>query len=350
VIPKLDLTVEMASWKGRVNYARVVYPWTQVEGQVQPPESLFKKGRNIFLLVVALTGLFFIALLARRNWKSGRTDRRGALRLGIAKFVLAFIVWTGVVHPVPDANMIGLFFSALGDWLLAGAFLWILYVALEPALRARWPHSIVTWNRVLAGNWLDAQVGAHILIGAAVAGMLMAAATAVEMFFGTKNQMGGAGSLFVTLGTREWIANHAAVLMNALNVGLVGFFIIFGLRVLVRRDVFAALIASLLFTMAEGNVVNSPDWQLKAAVYFVIFAVLVFVVLRLGLVAIFSTIFFVNGQGAILLGGDWKAWYAPAGLASLLLLMGIAIFAFWRSLGSRELLGSTEPEGHYRTA
>ena len=49
-----------------------------------------------------------------------------------------------------------------------GAALALLYIALEPLVRARWPHSIVTWNRLLAGRWLDAQVGSHILIGATV--------------------------------------------------------------------------------------------------------------------------------------------------------------------------------------
>jgi hypothetical protein len=39
----------------------------------------------------------------------------------------------------------------------------------------------------------------------------------------------------------------------------------------------------------------------------------------------------------ITLGTDWTTWYTPAGLASFLLLLGIAIFAFWRSLGTREL-------------
>ena len=34
--------------------------------------------------------------------------------------------------------------------------------------------------------------------------------------------------------------------------------------------------------------------------------------------------------------------FAPAGLATLVLLLGIAMFAFWRSLGSRELLGNEE--------
>jgi hypothetical protein len=55
--------------------------------------------------------------------------------------------------------MISLAYGQPGDWLLWGAGFWLLYLALEPAVRAHWPHSIVTWNRILAGRWKDAQVG-----------------------------------------------------------------------------------------------------------------------------------------------------------------------------------------------
>jgi serine/threonine-protein kinase len=58
--------------------------------------------------------------------------------------------------------------AAAGDWLVAAAILFLVYLALEPAVRARWPHSIVTWNRVLAGRWRDPQVASDVLIGAAV--------------------------------------------------------------------------------------------------------------------------------------------------------------------------------------
>ena len=52
--------------------------------------------------------------------------------------------------------------------------IWLLYIALEPAVRARWPHAILTWSRVLAGRWQDAQVAAHVLYGALV-GLIIAA-------------------------------------------------------------------------------------------------------------------------------------------------------------------------------
>jgi len=75
------------------------------------------------------------------------------------------------------------------------------------------------------------------------------------------------------------------------------------------------------------------------AVYVLVFAVLIVMLLRWGLVATIMTIFFVNSFDKIGLGADWKTWYTPSGVATLLLLLGITAIAFWRSLGGRELIG-----------
>ena len=72
--------------------------------------------------------------------------------------------------------------------------------------------------------------------------------------------------------------------------------------------------------------------------------VLMFVLLRFGLVAIMAAACFINSIDAITLGGDWKTWYAPAGLATVTMLLGIAVFGFWRSLGQRELIGGKVAE------
>lgn len=53
-----------------------------------------------------------------------------------------------------------------------------------------------------------------------------------------------------------------------------------------------------------------------------------------------DAVFFIDSSNLINLGADWKTWYAAAGLATFFLVVGIAIFAFWRSLGSRELFSA----------
>ncbi|MGD0871248.1 MAG: serine/threonine-protein kinase [Bryobacteraceae bacterium] len=340
-IPNLDLTVDMATWKGRVTEAKVEYDWKQAGGPAAGQSQAAQVRGIIFL---ALRGLAVLAavLLARRNWKLGRTDRKGALRIATAVFFLGMIGWLGTVHAVPSDSMFGLFFASAATWLVSGIAIWLLYLALEPSVRARWPHSLVTWNRLLAGRWLDAQVGAHILIGAAVGSAVWTAASVVDELTG--NTMGGAGGLAATLGTRQWIAFHASDFSGVLFIGLLFFFALTGLRHLVKKDAVAAVLAALFFTLVNGNPLDSPDWKVKCAIYFGMFAVLIFVLLRYGLVAIMAAACFINSLDSITLGGDWKTWYAPAGLATVTMLLGIALFAFWRSLGSRELIGGKVAE------
>ena len=340
-IPKTEATVQIGSWKGRVTYVKVGSPW-DLPAKVSQPQSSLLSRILFFLLAISL---FFTVLLARRNWKLGRVDRKGALRLAVVRFALAMAVWIGTVHWVPDGGML---FQSSGDWLLSGALLWILYLALEPELRARWPHSIVTWNRLLAGQWRDAQVGAHILIGSTVGVLLWLSAELIQIWFGKPGVLGSEGGLSITLGSRAWLATHAATLGTALPGGFILFLSIFGLRMWLRRDLWAALLAAaigVLFNI-NSNGVNFTDLRIMLPIYFFLFTVLIFVLLRLGLVAAFAALFFVNTCGKIVVGSDWTTWYAPYGLATLALLLSIAIFAFWRSLGARELLGGAAVNAH----
>ncbi|PWU08115.1 MAG: hypothetical protein C5B51_08420 [Terriglobia bacterium] len=331
-IPNADLLVEMGSWKGRVTFAKVNTPWDKpLQAQTQSPWL----GR--LLLSIVVLGLFFTTLLARRNWRLGRADRRGAVRLGAVRFLLGFAVWIGTVHALPDTSLATSFFESIGDWLLSAALLWIMYLALEPELRARWPHSIVTWNRLLAGRWRDAQVGAHILIGATVGALIWVGADLVELWFGKHNVLGPEGGVAILLGSRAWFATVARDLGSVLYVGLILFLCMFGVRQWVRKDVLAALVAAAVAVPFNFNG-HFNDWQVLLPVYFVLFAALAFVLLRLGLVAAFAAVFFIDSFGKIVIGADWTTWYAPYGIAQLTLLLSIVLFAFWRSLGSRELL------------
>jgi serine/threonine-protein kinase len=231
-------------------------------------------------------------------------------------------------------------FVAIAGWLLDAAIVWLLYLALEPALRARWPHSIVTWNRLLAGKWNDAQVGAHILIGAVVGAVLWTAADLSDHLTGSKDSLDAGGAWLFALGTRQWIGGHAEQFAAALTTGLVIFFCMFGMKMLFRNDIIAAVVAALLFTFSAGNVFSAQNMALTAGIYVTIYAVLLFLLLRLGLVATIATIYFLDTFNAIVLGSDWTTWYAPSAIATIALLLCISVFAFRTSLGDRQLLGS----------
>jgi serine/threonine-protein kinase len=245
------------------------------------------------------------------------------------------VIWLGTVHAVPSSDMITLALSSFATWLAWGLGFCLLYLALEPAVRANWPHSLVTWNRMVAGQWKDAQVASHVLIGAAVGAAVWTTAGAVD--FSSVEGMSGTSGLNAAVDTRHWIAAHTSTLAGDLMTGLICFFALTGLRQLVKRDWVAAAIAAMFFTFTNSGGFTASNWEFKTAMYLFVFGVLLMVLLRYGLLTIIAAAFFIDSFDSLGLGGDWKAWYAPAGLATVALLAGIAIYAFWRSLRSREV-------------
>ncbi len=78
-------------------------------------------------------------LLARHNIKLGRADWRSAFRLSGFLFALAMISWTLGTHHMASAAEVIIVFMGLSINLLIAVFMWLLYVALEPYVRRRWP-------------------------------------------------------------------------------------------------------------------------------------------------------------------------------------------------------------------
>jgi len=54
---------------------------------------------------------------------------------------------------------------ALSAALFLAAVFWVMYVAAEPYIRRRWPQSLISWSRLVAGAFRDPLVGAHMLMG-----------------------------------------------------------------------------------------------------------------------------------------------------------------------------------------
>jgi serine/threonine-protein kinase len=337
VLPGTELILQAAWWRGRVTEMMLQFPADAPSAPAKTAESFLAPTRDIVNLVLPIVGAFFAALIARRNWKQGRADRRGALRVAMARFFLGLAAWACTAHPVPTKAMLGLFQNAAADVLAASVILWLVYLAIEPAVRARYPHSIITWNRLLSGRWLDAQVAGDVLIGAALGCGLWMGAQSLEMGNGAVHT---GGNLRAMLDTRHWIARQIDLTAVSINIGLLVFAVICFLRRVLRYDLLAALATAVLFTFTEIEAVQG-GWT-GVALFVVVYGMLAFLLMRVGLVATISAIMFINIFSAIWLGADWKAWYAPAGIATILFALSIALTAFWKSLGSRELLGGEE--------
>lgn len=339
VLPQAEVVVELATFHGRVTRVRVAPPWSKPDPKPHMEASTAGEVRNIYADAISFVLFGFAILFARRNWNLGRVDRKGALRVAAARFALAALAWLGLVHAVPTDAMINLAEGGIADWLFSAALIWLLYLALEPAVRARWPHSIVTWNRLLGGRWHDPQVGSHVLIGAAVGCLMLQFFSVVGLLVAGRDSLGITGDLSFIEGTRQWIGGHAMHMGDALGTGLGFFFALFCVRTVCKRDWLAAAVASLLGVWLEGVIVGSEHWLVFLAMDLVVYFVLFLMMLRFGLVATISAVLFFKCAQAIVLGLDWTTWYAPYGLATLALSLAIAIGAFRLSLGSRSLFG-----------
>jgi serine/threonine-protein kinase len=339
-IPHTELVVEAAWWKGQITRASIAIARPKAANNAAAGPTLLGSMRSVGLRLLEIAGGFLVLLMAVRNLRLRRTDLQGSLRVAAACFLLAGLGWAGWVHPLASDALIDHALAASGDWLLSAAMLFLVYLALEPEVRARWPHSIVTWNRVLAGRWRDPKVASDVLIGAAVGAAMF---TLFKLFFVVISRhvepVNFDASLNFAMGTRHWIGGHAGALADGLRTGLMIFLTIFALRQILRYDAMAAVAAAVLFTMTQSDVIYAKEWAVIALVYVAVYSALAFVLLRYGLVVTIAGVFFADAGNSVLLGWDWSAWYAPYGIASLLLLIAIAVWAFWRSLGGRDLIG-----------
>ncbi len=347
-LPDIPLTVEAGWWRGHLTYFRARFPWQKPAGVEEPQSASQAFAQNLGYLV-ALVGVTFAGLLARRNWRQGRGDRRGALRVAAALFLLTTARELLVVHVIPTADLIDYLVHALAIGLFLGGAGWVLYLALEPALRSRWPHSIVTWNRLLAGRWSDPLVQSHILIGMAIGAVSWLVATGTSYLDDSWEPLSVVGNISSGVSLRLWLANLVQLAQGALQTGLILFFTLFGFKVLLKRDWFAALTSAILFTVLSGAL-SAPSAKVTVPVILAIYLMIALVLLRSGLVTVIGLVFGINLMGINLLGMDPARWWGGYGLAALLLHAGMATYAFAKSLGGRELLEDTGPRPAPRTA
>lgn len=121
----------------------------------------------LFYLLVIFAALYG----AQHHLRAGRADVAGATKLA-AILLFAHIVFVVVsMHWGGPENAVHAFqglFTGFGK----AAILAVLWLALEPTVRRRAPHLLISMTRLLAADWRDARVGRDVLLGL-LAGSLM---------------------------------------------------------------------------------------------------------------------------------------------------------------------------------
>ena len=161
----LPLRVEAASFRGRPVYFQLIGPWTHPYRMQPDTRTAGQKAGGAVGIAVGLLAIGAAVLVARRNYVSGRADRRGSLRLATVVLGLHLALWLCRGHHFLGLEEVGLLLLAIGNSLAMAALCWLLYVALEPYVRKHWPQAIISWSRLLAGRVRDPLVGRDLLFG-----------------------------------------------------------------------------------------------------------------------------------------------------------------------------------------
>jgi len=327
----VQLPVEAAALGGRVVFFDrgdgFASGETSERPQSPPAQSAGDVINAILIVLVTTLGVAF----AFRNVRRRRSDRRGAFRLLAAGYLIDILTWVLLADHVPEPNYELRLVEMASSWAsLRAAVLWVAYVAIEPYVRRRWPHGMVSWNRLLAGRFTDPKLAADILIG-------VASGCATALLF-QLNQVFiqpwvDLGPLTAMRGPRQslglWLADlHSSVVLAFLTLVL---FVL--LRTVLRRDSLAIAAVCLIQGAAATSAGLFPG--LVLAVQYLL--VLLFLV-RFGFVAIATGIFVYTVLVSFPITANLFIWYTGTSLSALLSVAVIATAACWSTLARQRLI------------
>ena len=329
------LRIEAASYRGKPVFFSLIGDWKKPDRMKPPEDSTGKRISGIITLVMVVSGLFGASWLARRNHRQGRSDWDGALRLATVMFVLQMLLWLCRGHLMPSLATLGLFIIAISTSLFISSATCVLYLALEPWVRRRWPHAIISWTRLMSGQVRDPLVGRDILFGVmlGVVWILIFQIHSIPMMHrGSSPQL---YSLDYLMGGRQALGAWLAQIPASIVGTLLFFFLLLGVKAILRKDWLAAVAFVAIYALPPGltssyMVVELPTWIL-------IYAVAVLIVFRFGLIPLAVAIFTVNMLSNVPLTADFSAWYMSTSMLALLSVVGLAAWGFHYSLGGQPL-------------
>ena len=351
--PDVPIRVEAGAWQGRPVFFRIVTPWTRSSRMIERDVGAGLRAAFAILLVLLLVILGVGALLARRNLRLGRGDRRGALRLAGFLFLVGLLEWLALAHHVAAMSEAGLFLlGAIPLALFSGGISWLVYVALEPYVRRLWPQTLISWSRLLAGKFRDPLVGRDILVG----GVTGLAINAFFWFFmrlpswltGAPPERPG---LFFTegfAGLRQVVGLMMLQVSNAVLFPMAFLFLIVLLLFLLRKRWLAmgAFIAILTVVTAlqfdsllVGVLTGAMSW-----------GIILFVIVRFGLLAIVFTFLISSWVQVLPAPPNASAWFAGRWVFLIGVILGLVVYGFVVSLGGRRIFRDTLLEERPRAA
>jgi hypothetical protein len=333
---QFPLRVEAAAWRGKPVYFAMIGPWTHPERMRPAEQSSGEKAANVMLLCVLALLLTGSVWFAHWNHKRGRGDRQGAYRLAFFVFCVEMALWLTKGHLVPAAITVGLFVLAVSTALFISGFVGTLYLAVEPYVRRYWPQAIISWTRLARGRVRDPLVGRDVLFGTVLGGVwsvIIIVMNLVTTRFGAAPVL---GVMDYFLGGRRAVGAMLFQIPSSISGTLIFFFLIFFLRIVLRKQWLAA--AGFILILSSVPVLTSDSPWVLAPFVVLIYTIAAIVVVHFGLIALAAGIFVADLLGNLPATSDFSAWYASGPVFALVLVAALAGWGFHTALAGRPLI------------
>ncbi len=318
-----------------------------VSSDTAPPsrQPWFSRGArsssNEVLLAVFSLALFIGGgILARRNLHRGYGDTRGGRRLAIV-VACGGVVWTVLrAHHSPLAMEEWVFLLMATGWSLVWtAFAWLNYISLEPYVRRWWPHTLISWARLLSGRVRDPLVGrdvlAGLLAGVGLVGLLIARAE-VARRTGVAVKPLDQAYVLESLRPVAYFGLIVYFAIDVLNFSLAMLGTLLLLRVVVRNEPISIVIWVLIVSTLNLGYSAMP-WDVVFAIALAAFAVAVMI--RFGLLSTAVMLLFTDLLTRLPVSLDPSSWYLPLSVFTLLIVGALALYGFVIALAGRSAFG-----------
>jgi serine/threonine-protein kinase len=341
--PDIPVRIEAAAYQGKIIWFDILEPWDRPWKMTRQEPQPGQRFVTVLFSLIFVSLMVGAVLLARRNLRLGHGDRKGAFKVALFVLVVQGLEWLLRASHVPDLNQeLQLFFRSFPSRVFLAAMVWLVYIALEPFLRSRWPDAMVSWSRLLAGRLRDPLIGRDILVGGcAFAGfvLLSEAQVLVNRLLNVPPPTPPSVAA-VLLGGRHLLGDLVnRFLIPILFAGGILFLLLL-LRVVLRKH-WLAVGALLLLLTAPGTVQADPRSRLTTFVFtLLLWSMVYFVVSRFGLLSLCATFFFLVCF-AMIPDMSLSTWYASATIVPLLTVAVILGYAFVTALAGRSLFAES---------
>jgi len=328
--PDIPIRLEAAAYRGRPVWFQIVAPWTRPDRMQPFRPSAGMRASAVFGGSLFLSVLVASAFLAHRHLRAGRGDRAGAFRLAAYAVASGLAAWVLYADHVPDFFAeAGLAARGLGAVLVLALVVWILYLAVEPYVRRRWPHTLIAWTRLLGGNPGDARVGGDVLVGVA-AGVAMAVILAllyrVTAPLGQPTPEPSWVGLDTLLGLRCVAAQMILGQLNAAAIGMGVLLLLLLLRMAMPE--WLAVVMLVLITSVPDSLSSDLPLALTLTLNAAALAIPTVVLLRFGLLAAITSIYVVHNLVNLPLTPEVGRWTGSTTVFVFLVLAGLTILGF----------------------